>query len=96
MKKEFPLWQDDNCHTHIMNCVELMTLEEVPQLVNTGIFSLRIEGRRREYGLAEVIRVYRKVLDMGDEGLDSPDVQKFIESMKTRGYTKGHLLRGVE
>jgi hypothetical protein len=33
---------------------------------------------------------------MGDEGLDSPDVQKFIESMKTRGYTKGHLLRGVE
>lgn len=97
MNKTFPLWTDQDCHTHIMNCVELMTLEELPRIIDTGIASIRIEGRQMdEEELAQVIKAYRTVLDMGEECINIPSLQDFIEKAKRRGYTKGHFLRGVE
>lgn len=61
-------WKTDgksNFGGYLLSPKDLMTLEILPELINTGISALKIEGRMKspEY-VAAVVSVYRKYLDM--------------------------------
>ncbi|MBU5427305.1 U32 family peptidase [Tissierella pigra] len=72
---------------HILSTRDLNTLEEIQEIVESGIISLKIEGRmkRPEY-VATVVKNYRKALD---EGVLSSEDKKDVEQIFNRGFTKG-------
>ncbi len=50
--------------TYFFNSKDLCMIEQIPQLVESGLASLKIEGRAKTiYYVASVVRAYRKALD---------------------------------
>ena len=59
----FPIEQDDK-GTYIMNARDMCMIEHIPELVNAGITSLKIEGRAKSaYYTAAVTNAYRAAVD---------------------------------
>ena len=59
----YPVVEDDN-GTYIMNSKDLCMIEHIPELVKSGIYSLKIEGRMKsEYYVASVVKAYREAVD---------------------------------
>ena len=59
----FPVIEDDQ-GTYIMNSKDLCMIEHIPELVECGINSLKIEGRMKsEFYAASVVKAYREALD---------------------------------
>lgn len=59
----FPVIEDDK-GTYIMNSKDLCMIKHIPELVNSGIYSLKIEGRMKSaYYVAAVVKSYREALD---------------------------------
>lgn len=59
----FPVIEDDN-GTYIMNSKDLCMIKHIPELVKSGIHSLKIEGRMKsEFYVASVVKAYREALD---------------------------------
>lgn len=59
-----PIEEDDG-GTHIFNSKDLRLIEYIPQLVEIGVDSLKIEGRMKSsYYVATVVRAYRQALDL--------------------------------
>ena len=59
----FPVFEDDK-GTFILNSKDLCMIEHIPQLVNAGIRSFKIEGRvKSAYYVATVVRSYRMAID---------------------------------
>ena len=90
----FPVNQDDS-GTYIFNSRDLCMIEHIPELVNAGIDSFKIEGRAKsEYYTAIVTYAYRNAID---EYLKNPSddfkVPQWIldemEKMSHREYTTG-------
>ena len=77
--------------TSIFSSKDLCLLKEIPEIINMGIDSLKIEGRlKTEYYIASVINVYRNAIDdyMKDpEHYDAEKYLKEIEKSKTREFT---------
>lgn len=60
----FPI-EEDSKGTYIMNSKDLAMLEYIPELVNAGISSLKIEGRNKsEYYVAIIVNAYRRAIDL--------------------------------
>lgn len=60
----FPIAEDAN-GTYIMNSKDLCMIEYLPELLNAGISSLKIEGRNKsEYYVALVVNAYRQAIDL--------------------------------
>jgi len=74
---------------YLLSPRDLNTLENLEELIDSGIVSLKIEGRmkRAEY-VATVVKNYRKVLDQGSRSLKLED-KKDVEQIFNRGFTKG-------
>nr|WP_276536703.1 U32 family peptidase [Tissierella carlieri] len=74
---------------HILSPRDLNTLENLEEIIESGIISLKIEGRmkRPEY-VATVVKNYRKALDEGTKNL-KPEDKKDVEQIFNRGFTKG-------
>lgn len=74
---------------HVLSPRDLNTLENLEEIIDSGIISLKIEGRmkRPEY-VATVVKNYRKALDEGSENLKLED-KKDVEQIFNRGFTKG-------
>ncbi|NLX61147.1 MAG: U32 family peptidase [Tissierellia bacterium] len=74
---------------YLLSPRDLNTLENIYELINAGVISLKIEGRmkRPEY-VAIVVRMYRKALDLGIDSLSDED-KKDILQIFNRGFTKG-------
>ena len=50
--------------TYFLNSKDLCTLPILPQIVATGVTSLKIEGRNKSpHYVASVVKVYREALD---------------------------------
>ena len=96
----FPV-EENGRGTYIFNSRDLCLLARLPELIATGVHSLKIEGRMKSiYYVGSVVRVYRAALDLLAEtappddskhgpGLTLPD--RFMrELLKTgsRGYTE--------
>ena len=63
--------------TSIFSSKDLCLIKELPEIIDMGVDSLKIEGRlKTEYYLASVINVYRHAID------------NYINSPKTYDYTK--------
>ncbi len=92
----FPVWEDAN-GTFIFNSKDLCLLPHIPQLVDSGVDSLKIEGRMKGiHYLASVVRVYREALDRHCE---DPATYSFrsewmdeLRKISHRGYTSGFFL----
>jgi putative protease len=91
----FPVVEDET-GTFIFNSRDLCLLEHIPALVESGVASLKIEGRMKGINyVASVLRVYRQALD---EYLDDPvgwrcrpEWLAELAKMSHRGYTTGFL-----
>lgn len=88
--------QEDEYGTYFFNSKDLCALKLIPKIIQTGVHSLKIEGRNKNHlYLATVIRVYRQALDTYFEnGPDAFEAQKngWIDELRTinqRGYTQG-------
>lgn len=59
----FPVYEDDR-GTFFFNSKDLCMIEYIPQLIESGITSLKIEGRMKTaYYVATVVRAYRMAID---------------------------------
>ena len=77
--------------TSIFSSKDLCLIKEIPEIIDMGIDSLKIEGRlKTEYYLASVINVYRNAIDDYNKNPKEYDYTKYLkelEKVKTRGLT---------
>lgn len=86
LKENYPLSLKDLC-----------TIEMIPQLIESGIYSFKIEGRMKqaEYA-AGVTAIYRKYLDIYERDPDKPyrvsseDYQRLLDLGNRCGFTDGY------
>ncbi len=61
--EHYPIYEDEK-GTYIFNSKDLCTIEHIPELINAGIKSFKIEGRMKSpYYVATVVRSYRMAID---------------------------------
>ncbi|NOX17379.1 MAG: U32 family peptidase [Chlorobi bacterium] len=79
---------------YVMSPKDLNTIEFIDLLIEAGIDSFKIEGRKRspEY-IATVISVYRRAIDLYSEGKLTPEIKKEmfveLETVYNRGFSSG-------
>jgi putative protease len=75
----FPV-QEDERGTYIFNSRDLCLLGRLPELISTGVDSIKIEGRMKSMGyVGAVVRVYRAALDyIGEQLFLGKSIQKII------------------
>ena len=77
--------------TSIFSSKDLCLIKELPEIINMGIDSVKIEGRlKTEYYLASVINAYRNAIDDYEKDTENYDYTKYLkelEKVKTRGLT---------
>lgn len=83
--------EDDEHGTYIFSSKDLCLIKEIPEIIEMGVNSLKIEGRlKTEYYLASVINTYRTAIDdylNNPAGYDYTKYLKELEKTKTRGLT---------
>lgn len=81
----------DEKGTYIFSSKDLCLIKELPEIIEMGIDSVKIEGRlKTEYYLASVINAYRNAIDDIYENPKNYDYKKYLkelEKTKTRGLT---------
>lgn len=92
----FPVTEEGG-GTFIFNAKDLCLLPHLPELVASGVDSLKIEGRMKGiHYLASVVRVYREALDRLCENPAEyrlrPEWLDELAKVSHRGYTSGFLL----
>lgn len=77
--------------TSIFSSKDLCLIKEIPEILEMGIDSLKIEGRlKTEYYIASVVNCYRNAIDdymKNPENYDYTKYLKEIEKVKTREFT---------
>lgn len=85
-----PVEHDDK-GTYIFSSKDLCLIKEIPEIIDLGIDSLKIEGRlKTEYYLASVVNAYRNAIDDYMADPEHYDYKKYLtelEKVKTRGLT---------
>jgi len=91
-----PAFEDEH-GTYIMNSKDLRAVELIPELVEMGVDSLKIEGRTKShYYVARTAQAYRKAIDDAAAGKPfDTSLLGELESLASRGYTEGFLRRHV-
>ena len=83
--------EDDEHGTYIFSSKDLCLIKELPEIIEMGVDSLKIEGRlKTEYYLASVINTYRTAIDECIKNTENYDYTKYLkelEKTKTRGLT---------
>jgi putative protease len=82
---------------YLLNLKDLCTLDLLPDIVEAGVFSLKIEGRMKSPRYtAGVVSIYRKYVDQylekGRDGyrVDPADKQMLLELFDRGGFTDGY------
>ncbi len=85
-----PVEQDEN-GTYILSSKDMCLIKELPEIIQMGVDSLKIEGRlKTEYYLATIINTYRAAIDDCANNPEKFDYIKYLnelEKTKTRGLT---------
>jgi putative protease len=89
----FPIYEDER-GTFFFNSKDLCMIEHIPQIIQSGIYSLKIEGRMKTaYYVASVVRAYRMAID---EYYKNPETWEFnpmwlkeLEKGSHRHFTTG-------
>lgn len=92
----FPV-EEDARGTYFMSSKDLCLMEYLPQMVEAGITSFKIEGRMKSiHYLATVVKAYRQALDSFINNPSSYQInQKWLDEIRKvshREYTTGFLL----
>lgn len=81
----------DEHGTSILSSKDLCLINELPEIINMGVDSLKIEGRlKTEYYIASIVSIYRSAIDDYFENPENYNSEKYIkeiEKIKTRGLT---------
>ena len=81
----------DEKGTYIFSSKDLCLLKEIPDIIDMGVDSLKIEGRlKTEYYLASVVNAYRNAIDDYMKNPKEYDYTKYlseIDKVKTRSLT---------
>ena len=77
--------------TYIMNSRDMCMIEHIPELIDTGVDSFKIEGRMKSsYYAAVVTNAYRHAIDAAAEGRELPRVWvEETEKLSHRPYCTG-------
>ena len=94
----FPVEEDER-GTYIMNSRDLCLIEHLPELVDAGVNSLKIEGRMKSlFYVAVVVRAYRAALDAWQQSPENfrfdPLWKRELEAVSHRPYGTGFLFAG--
>ena len=77
--------------TSIFSSKDLCLIKEIPEIIEMGVDSLKIEGRlKTEYYIASVVNAYRHAIDDYKKDPQNYDYTKYLkelEKVKTRGLT---------
>lgn len=90
--------QEDDRGTYIMNSKDLCLIEYLDKLIDSGVYSLKIEGRMKSpYYVGTVVNAYRRAIDNYLENPDKPyKVSKKLiselDKASHRDYTTGFVV----
>lgn len=88
---EFMPIETDEHGTSIFSSKDLCLIKEIPEIIEMGVDSLKVEGRlKTEYYIASVINAYRNAIDDYQKDSEKYDYTKYfkeLEKVKTRGLT---------
>ena len=88
---EFMPIETNEYGTSIFSSKDLCLINEIPEIIEMGIDSLKIEGRlKTEYYIASVINTYRSAIDdyiKDPKNYDGSKYLKELEKVRTRGLT---------
>lgn len=98
--EHFPVFEDDK-GTHILNARDLCMIEHIPELVDAGISSFKIEGRAKSaYYVAVVTNAYRIAIDrFAKEGPDYKFDKALLDEVNKvshRDYCTGFYYGPIE
>ena len=83
----FPVFEEDG-GSYVFNSKDLCMIRHIPEIVETGIASAKIEGRMKSvFYLATVVRVYREAID---SYYRDPDHYRFQEEWMTELARASH------
>lgn len=94
---EFYPLDEDSRGTYIFNSRDICMIEHIPEMIEAGIDSLKIEGRMKGINyLAPVVKTYREAIDRYYENPSLSGINeswaKDLESVNNRGYSTGFYL----
>ena len=73
----------DEHGTSILSSKDLCLIHELPEIIDMGVDSLKIEGRlKTEYYIASVINVYRNAIDDYMKNPDNYDYTKYLKEIE--------------
>ncbi len=90
----FPI-NDDDSGTYILNARDMCMIEHIPELINAGVSSFKIEGRAKSaYYVATVTNAYRAAIDAyleaPSENFELPDwIREEVFKVSYREYCTG-------
>jgi len=91
---EYEITEDDH-GTYILNPKDLSLIEYLPDLIEAGVHSFKVEGRTKSmYYAAVIAKTYKKALDAYYNG-QKPNISELYEELANagnRGFTSGFLL----
>ena len=93
----YPIEEDER-GTYIFNSKDLCMIQYIPELIESGVFSFKIEGRvKTSYYVGSVIKAYREAIDdyLTDPALYESKKEYYLDEVKKssyRGYTTGFFL----
>jgi U32 family peptidase len=96
-KGEYFYLEEDKYGSMIFNSKDLCMIKHIPQILDTGVSSLKIEGRVKTlYYVSSVARVYRNAIDTYFENKQDFKFnelwEKELDLVNNRGYTTGFYL----
>lgn len=86
--------EEDSRGSYIMNSKDLCLIEFLPQIISSGVDSLKIEGRMKSpYYVANTVRIYRQAIDAYCAALENyqylPAWKEELAKVSHRDYTTG-------
>ena len=92
----FPIFEDEK-GTYIMNSKDLCTVDFLNKIIETGVDSLKIEGRMKSsYYAGVTTKIYREAIDSYYSGnFKKENIEKWIKELQSvshREYTSGFYL----
>ena len=92
---------EDKRGSYIFNSKDLCMIEHIPEIITSGITSLKIEGRMKSISyLASTVKTYREAIDMYfDNSVEYRTKKEWIEELagiNNRGYSTGFYFNKPE
>ena len=81
---------------YLLSSKDVCSLDILPQLINAGVNSLKLEGRMKspEY-VGAVTSIYRKYIDLAESGneyiVDEKDREKLMQIFNRGGFSTGYI-----